>query len=84
MCFCLFEFGKRYDQSVAGKGEFIIGYDLLVKQGLLALQFDTCRFHFCLCRTDVGACRAQGCLIGHLVYDSQHLPCFYLLSLFHA
>ena len=38
--------------SLAGrlmsKGEFIIGYDLLVKQGLLALQFDTCRFHFCL------------------------------------
>lgn len=35
---CLFEFGKCYRQPVAGKREFVIGYDFLIKQGLLALQ----------------------------------------------
>lgn len=43
---CLFGFGKCYRQPVAGKREFVIGYDFLIKQGLLALQLDPCRFHF--------------------------------------
>lgn len=50
---CLFEFGKCHSQLVPGEGEFIVGYDLLVEQSLLALQFDTCRFRLCLRRADV-------------------------------
>ena len=81
---CLFEFGKCYRQPVAGKREFVIGYDFLIKQGLLALQLDPCRFHFCLCCADVCLCGAQGCLIGHLVDDGKHLSRLNLLPFFHT
>mgnify|MGYP000084392513 CR=1 FL=1 len=58
LCLCLFEFSTRHCQLVPGERKLVVGYDLLVKQCLLAPQLDSCRFHFCLCRADIGLRRA--------------------------
>ena len=53
---------KQTRPSSPGERKLVVGYDLLVKQCLLAPQLDSCRFHFCLCRADIGLRRAYDCV----------------------